>query len=87
MDFSFLVPASTRYAEVVEKLAGLHSPLLKQVRYVGSYEGESIRSDRRSLTVRAVCGDDTRTLEKEDLTAFRLCFEQHLAQCGYEIRK
>jgi phenylalanyl-tRNA synthetase beta chain len=87
MDFSFLVPAATQYTEVLEKLASFRNPLLEQLRYVGSYEGESIRSDRRSLTVRTVCGDDTRTLEEEDLTAFRLRFEEHLAQCGYEIRR
>jgi phenylalanyl-tRNA synthetase beta subunit len=87
MDFSFLVPAEGRYTEVVGKLAEFRNHLLKQLRYVGCYQGESIPSDRRSLTFRTVCGDDSRTLEEDDLTVFRRDFEQHLAQCGYEIRR
>ncbi len=87
MDFSFVVPAATLYTEVVEKLARFRNPLLKCIRYVGSYQGDSIQRGRRSLTVRTVCGADTRTLEEKDLTAFRRGFEEHLTQCGYEIRR
>lgn len=86
-DFSVLVPRSTRYREVLNQLARFEHPLLKMVRYVGSYEGSSIQEDQRSLTFRAVIGDDTRTLVDDDSTAFRGAFEGHLASCGYEIRR
>jgi len=87
MDFSFLVPVSTRYAEVVEKLAVFHHPLLKQLRFVDCYQGEQIQSGQRSLTIHTVCGEDTRTLVEEDTNAFRRDLERHLAGCGYEIRR
>ncbi len=87
MDFSFLVPAATEYAEVSKRLASFAHPLLKYTRYVGSYAGESIGSSVRSLTFRTVVGDDTRTLVEDDAVAFRKEFERHLADCGYEVRQ
>ena len=87
MDFSFLVPANARYTAVVERLGSFKHPLLMHLRYVGSYEGESIGPNQRSLTVRTVVGNHTRTLVEEDANTFRKDFEQHLVQCGYEIRR
>ena len=87
MDFSILVPRSVPYAEATAKLGAFRHPLLKRISYVGSYEGSSIAADRRSLTFRAVVGDDQRTLVDEDSAAFRKAFEQHLKSCGYETRR
>ncbi|MDO8628979.1 MAG: phenylalanine--tRNA ligase beta subunit-related protein, partial [Phycisphaerales bacterium] len=87
MDFSILVPKTTRYAEVALKLARFAHPLLRAVRFVTRYEGESVPPDRRSLTFRCTLADDTRTLADADSAAFRSAFEGHLIQCGYEFRK
>ena len=87
MDFSFLVSAATRYAEVLEKLVAFKHPLLKSIRYVGSYQGKSIAVHRRSLTFRMVVGDDARTLVDADANDFRRDFERYLADCGYETRR
>ncbi|MCO6439304.1 MAG: phenylalanine--tRNA ligase subunit beta [Phycisphaerae bacterium] len=87
LDFSFVVPGSERYARVVEHVSAFEHPLLKYVRFVGSYEGESIGPGRRSITIRAVVGDDERTLVEDDTISFVRQFEEHLARFGYEIRK
>ena len=87
MDFSFLVPRATRYGEVAQRLRTFEHPLLKCVRFVGSYEGDKIAEDRRSLTIRTVIGDDARTLVDEDATSFRQSLEQHLLRYGFEIRQ
>ncbi len=87
MDFSILVPRSARYGEVAEKVGAFEHSLLKRTEYVGSYEGDRIEGDRRSLTFRTIVGDDKRTLVDEDANAFRGEFEQHLQRCGYEIRR
>jgi phenylalanyl-tRNA synthetase beta chain len=87
MDFSILVPKTTRYAEVALQLARFAHPLLRDVRFAMSYEGESVPPDRRSLTFRCTLADDTRTLADPDSAAFRSAFEGHLAECGFEIRK
>ena len=87
MDFSILVPRSTRYCDVVGQLAAFDNALLMDIRFVSSYEGESIGPDRRSLTFRTTVGDSTRTLIEEDVSRFRRDFERHIRQCGYEIRK
>ena len=87
MDFSFLVPAAERYATVADRLRSFANPLLKHIRYVGNYQGERISQDRRSITIRTVIGDDTRTLVEDDANGFRAEFEQYLTECGYEIRK
>ncbi|UCC32306.1 MAG: hypothetical protein JSU86_08490, partial [Phycisphaerales bacterium] len=86
MDFSVLVPRSARYEKIVKELTSFDHPLLRRIRFVGSYEGDAVGPDRRSLTFRTVVGDETRTLVDEDANAFRRQFEQHLASCGYEIR-
>ena len=86
MDFSVLVPAVDRYAEVVCRTAAFDHPLLKELRYVGSYQGGSIPADRRSLTFRTVLGHDQHTLVDDEAESFRRAFVDHLAGLGYEIR-
>ena len=86
MDFSILVPRKTPYGEVIRNISGFDHALLKQVRFVGSYEGAAIGEGHRSLTFRTVVGDETRTLLDKDTGAFRREFEQHLENCGYAIR-
>jgi phenylalanyl-tRNA synthetase beta subunit len=86
MDFTILVPRTTRYEHVAGQLASFDHPLLKRIRYVAGYEGDAIPPDRRSLTFRTVIGDDTRTLVDDDVAAFRREFESRVARCGYELR-
>ncbi len=86
LDFSLLVPKSTRYGAVVASLRSFAHPLLKQLRYVSAYEGAGVADDLRSLTFRTVIGDDARTLAEADMTAFRRDFEQHVHKCRYRIR-
>ena len=87
MDFSMLVARSTRYCDVASRLAAFDDDLLMDIRFVSSYEGRSISSNQRSLTFRTTVGDSTRTLIEEDVRRFRRDFEQHIRQCGYEIRQ
>lgn len=87
LDFSFVVGGGERYARVVENVSAFEHPLLKFIRFVGSYEGESVGPGRRSITVRAVVGDDSRTLVEDDTISLVRRFEEHLSRFGYEIRK
>lgn len=87
VDFSLLVPKKTHYDQVVTRLKTFGHPLLKRIRYVGSYESDSLPADRRSLTIRTVLGDDSRTLLDQDTHDFRRDFEQHLTASGFEIRR
>lgn len=86
MDFSILVPAAYPYAEVVTKVTGFRHPLLRHVRYVGSFTGGAVAAGSRSLTFRCVLGAE-RTLADEDTQAFRTAFEGHLSSCGFALRK
>jgi len=87
MDVTLLVPDRTRYTEVADRLSGFGHPLLKTIRYVGSYQGGSVPAGRRSITVRLHIGDDNRTLEDADANGFRETFQGHLTACGYELRQ
>ena len=87
MDFSFLVPKTTRYSEVVRRLRSFRHTLLKHIRYVDSYEGGAIGPDHRSLTFRTVIGDDRRTLIEQDTRSFRRTLEEYLTGCGYQMRR
>jgi len=86
IDFSILVPRAARYHDVVGHLHLFRQASLRQIRFITAYEGKSIDSDRRSLTFRAVVGDQTRTLTDDDINEFRRAFESHIQTAGYEIR-
>ena len=87
LDFSLLVPAESRYADIAANLAGFAHPLLKATRFVTAFQGGSLPADRRSLTFRTVLGDDARTLTEADTASFKEAFEQHAARHGYNLRK
>ncbi len=86
MDFSFVVPKTDRYREVVKKLGTFQHPLLKHIRYVTRYEGDAVGPDHRSLTIRTVIGDDQRTLVDDDANDFRSAMEAHINKIGYRMR-
>jgi phenylalanyl-tRNA synthetase beta chain len=87
LDFSILVPRTTQYGEIAQKWREMRHDLLKRVRYVGSYEGDKIPLDRRSLTFRTILGHGQRTLTEQDVAEFRAAMEKFLGACGYEVRK
>jgi phenylalanyl-tRNA synthetase beta chain len=86
MDFSILVPKKTRFTDVVGALHQFRHDLAKQIRFVTSYEGESIGKNLRSLTFRFVLRHDERTLDDSDLSAFKDAFVAHTKALGYELR-
>jgi len=87
MDFSILVPASSRYNEIAGQIAGFEHDLLKQIRFVDSYEGKSVGEDNRSLTFRTVIGSHQRTLSEEDANGFLTAFEAYVTDLGFALRK
>lgn len=86
VDFSILVPATRRYAEIAECVGRFEHSLLRRLTYVESYEGKNIPEGTRSLTFRAQVGADDRTLTDPDLQAFRQAFTEHLHASGLELR-
>ena len=87
LDFSLLVPKAQRYNDVAQQVRAFRHPLLKRIQYVGCYEGKAVSTDLRSLTLRTVIGDDTRTLIDDDSNTFRTAFEKHLKDVGYAVRR
>ncbi len=86
MDFSFVIPKTTRYRDVAKNLSLFQHPLLKHIRYVGRFEGDVVGPDSRSITIRTVIGDDQRTLVDEDTNNFQSAIENHLQKIGYKMR-
>ena len=86
MDFSFVIPKTTRYRDVAKNLNHFQHPLLKNIRYVGTFEGDVVGPDSRSITIRTVLGDDKRTLVDEDTNNFQSAMEAHLHKIGYKMR-
>ncbi len=87
LDYSLLVDSQVRFAEVVSQLDRFKNDLLKQIRFVGSYEGKSVGAGKRSLTFKTVIGCEDRTLVDDDTTEFCTAFEKHLAGCGFDVRR
>jgi phenylalanyl-tRNA synthetase beta subunit len=53
---------------------------------VEAYEGKSIPSGRRSLTLRAEIGAEDRTLGDADVQSFSEAFKSFLTSLGMELR-
>lgn len=86
LDFSVLVDATRRYADVRRAVAEFDDQLLRRITFVDSYDGESAPTGKRAMTLRACIGDPKRTLVDADLVHFREAFQQHLANCRMELR-
>jgi phenylalanyl-tRNA synthetase beta chain len=86
VDFSFLADAGRRYAALAGDLQRFHAPLLRRLHFMDSFEGGSIPQGKRSFTIRAVVGDDSRTLTDDDLGTFRAAFAGYLGELGLEMR-
>ncbi len=87
VDFSVLVPASTMFETVSKQLREFTHPLMRSVRFLAAFDGPPLEPGRRSLTFRALLGDESRTLNDEDSNAFRKAFEQFVGGRGYSIRQ
>ncbi len=86
LDFSTLTDAATRYAALEQRLAGFRHPLLRRLSFLDAYEGGSIPPGKRSLTFRAEIGREDRTLNDEEIHAFRAAFGEFLVAAGLELR-
>lgn len=86
LDFSVLVDATRRYADLRRAVADFDDPLLRRITFVDSYEGKSVPKGKRGVTFRARIGDVERTLVEADLVRFRDAFQHHLADCGAVLR-
>ena len=87
LDYSILVDAHVHFADVAGQLDRFQNELLKQIRFVGSYEGKSVGEGKRSLTFKIVIGCEDRTLVDEDTTEFCAALERHLSGCGFGVRR
>lgn len=86
LDYSVLVDAGRRFAGIQTELAVFEHPLLKQLSFVGAYEGGSIPPGKRSLTLRTKIGLDDRTLTDEEIQDFGKTFRAMLDSRAMEIR-
>lgn len=86
LDFSFLADARRRYSQIATDLAGFEHALLRRLSYVGSFEGGSVPTGKRSFTVRAELGLSERTLTEADVQGFQSEFTAYLVRLGLELR-
>lgn len=86
LDFSMLVDATRRFAEIRADLQEFRHPLLKGVTFVESYEGKNLGPGKRSLTIRATIGAVDRTLTDDDTRAFAEAMRTFLSARRMELR-
>jgi len=86
LDFSMLIDATRRFAEVRADLAAFRHPLLKNMTFVESYDGKNLPPGKRSLTVRATIGIDDRTLTDDDSRSFSDAVRSYMAERRMEMR-
>ncbi len=86
LDYSVLIDADRKFSGIQTELAVFEHPLLKQVSFVGSYEGGAIPPGKRSLTLRTKIGHDDRTLTDEEIQGFGETFRALLDSHAMDIR-
>ncbi|MBX3395970.1 MAG: phenylalanine--tRNA ligase subunit beta [Phycisphaerae bacterium] len=86
LDFSVIVDAGQRYESVAEQLSAYRHELMRQLAYIGAYEGGAIPEGKRSLLFRARIGCDDRTLTDVDIQSFSAKFRDFLAENHMELR-
>ncbi|MFH1418083.1 MAG: phenylalanine--tRNA ligase subunit beta [Planctomycetota bacterium] len=85
-DFSFLVDSGRRFTAIAGELGEFAHPLLKRLSFVGAYEGGSIATGDRSLTIRAEIGRSDRTLTDEEIRQFQHSFGAFLVSHDMKLR-
>ncbi len=87
MDFSIVAEKKTPYTGIENKLASFSHPVMRGMKYLYRYQGKGLPDDSISYTFRCWLGLRDRTLDGDDLTAFRDAFIQHIESQGLSLRK
>ncbi len=85
-DFSFLVDSGRRFTAIAGALGEFAHPLLRRMSFVGAYEGGSVTTGDRSLTIRAEIGRRDRTLTDEEIRQFQQSFGEFLVSHDMKLR-
>lgn len=86
LDFSVMIDSARQFATIRDELSGYSHPLLKRLSFVEAYEGGSIPTGRRSLTLRTEIGHEDRTLTDEEIQGFQTQMRDVLQGKGMELR-
>lgn len=86
LDFSVIVDSGQRYETVAEQLTAYRHDLMRQLAFIGAYEGGTLPEGKRSLSFRARIGCDDRTLTDVEIQSFSADFRAFLAQNHMELR-
>lgn len=86
LDFSVMIDSARQFATVRDELSGYSHPLLKRLSFVEAYEGGSIPTGKRSLTLRTEIGHEDRTLTDEEIQGFQTQMRDVLKGKGMELR-
>lgn len=86
LDFSLLIDATRRYADVRAVLNEFRHALLRGITFVESYDGKNLPAGKRSLTIRATIGAPDRTLTDDDSRAFSDAVRTFIAARQMELR-
>lgn len=86
LDFSVVIDAARRYESVAKDVAGYRHDLLRNLAFIGAYEGGSIPDGKRSLLFRARIGRDDRTLTDDEIQSFNTGFRKFLGEHAMELR-
>lgn len=86
MDFSILADASIPYARIEELICAFTHPILRKAKYLYLYGGKGLPQEKLSYTFRFWLGLRDRTLNGDDLSAFRESFLGYLSTIGLSLR-
>ncbi len=86
LDFNFVVPSSTQYKTVADKISGYDSPLFKELQFVSLYRGAGIEEGCKSLTFNVTIGSNDHTLSGQEIDEYQSGLIAYMQMDGYKLR-
>ena len=86
LDFNFVVPNSTEFKTVADKISAFDSPLFKELQFVSLYRGQGIDDGYKSLTFNVTIGSSDHTLSGQEIDEYQAGLIAYMQVDGYKLR-
>ena len=86
LDFNFVVPNSTEFKTVADKISAFGSPLFKELQFVSLYRGQGIDDGYKSLTFNVTIGSNDHTLSGQEIDEYQAGLIAYMQVDGYKLR-
>jgi phenylalanyl-tRNA synthetase beta chain len=86
LDFSILTSINMPYCNIERIVNSFENPQIKGINYIGTYTGNNVPDNMKSITIRMTIGHKDKSLLLEEINSIRELFIEHLKIKGLQLR-